>query len=81
MIACEQCQKPIIFFFFYWEEGVGRGEETKIMMIKYVFIFFAFMYNTIYDTTKIIINIIKHTNSNQSLTQNKIEKKKGKKYF
>lgn len=60
---------------------MGRGEQTKIMMIKYVFIFFAFMYNTIYDTTKIIINIIKHTNSNQSLTQNKIEKKERKKYF
>ena len=28
---------------------MGRGEETKIMMIKYIFIFFAFMYNTIYD--------------------------------
>ena len=48
-MAYEQCQKPIIFFFFYWEEGMGRGEETKIMMIKYIFIFFAFMYNTIYD--------------------------------
>ena len=67
MIAYEQCQKPIIFFFFYWEEGMGRGEETKIMMIKYIFIFFAFMYNAIYDTTKIMINIIKHTNSKQSL--------------
>lgn len=79
-MAYEQCQKPIIFFFFYWEEGMGRGEETKIMMIKYIFIFFAFMYNTIYDTTKIMINIIKHTNSKQSLIQYKIEKK-WKKYF
>lgn len=75
MIAYEQCQKPKISFFFYWEEGVGRGEETKIMMIKYIFIFFAFRYNTIYDTTKIMINIIKHTNSKQSLIQYKIEKK------
>ena len=80
MMAYEQCQKPIIFFFFYWEEGMGRGEETKIMMIKYIFIFFAFMYNAIYDTTKIMINIIKHTNSKQSLIQYKIGKK-WRKYF